>query len=56
MGKQVVAEVEEKIKRLAYPRGYSIRPVLIHVNGVTQGVIESGHFDKIIDFSEFFKP
>ncbi len=53
VGKQVVAEVEEKTKRLAYPKGYSIRPVLIHVNGVTQGVIESGYFDKIIDFSEF---
>lgn len=55
VGKQVVTEVKEKINRLAYPKGYSIRPVLIHVNGVTQGVLESDFFDKIIDFSEFLK-
>ncbi len=55
VGKQVVADVEEKIKRLTYPKGYTVRPVLIHVNGVTQGVIESSLFDKIIDFSEFLK-
>jgi hypothetical protein len=55
VGKQVVTDVEEKIKRLSYPKGYSIRPILIHVNGVTQGVVESDLFDKIIDFSEFLK-
>jgi hypothetical protein len=55
VGKQVISEVEEKINRLTYPKGYSIRPVLIHVNGVTHGVIESGYFDKVIDFSEFLK-
>lgn len=55
VGKRVISEVEEKIKRLKYPKGYSIRPVLIHVNGVTQGVKESELFDKIIDFSDFLK-
>lgn len=55
VGKQVVETVEEKIKRLTYPKGYTIRPILIHVNGVTQAVKESGLFDKIIDFSEFLK-
>ncbi len=54
-GKQVVNDVKNKIERLSYPKGYSIRPVLIHVNGVTQGVLETQAFDKIIDFSEFLK-
>lgn len=53
VGKSVVDEVEEKIKRLVYPKGYTVRPVLIHVNGVKQSVRESALFDKIIDFSEF---
>ena len=55
VGKQVVEEVEEKIHRLTYPKGYTVRPILIHVNGVTQSVIESSLFDKIIDLSEFLK-
>lgn len=50
----VVKEVEEKINKLAIPRGCSIRPVLIHVNGITQGILESELFDQIIDFSELF--
>lgn len=54
VGRLVVGEVEEKIKRLSYPKGYTVRPILIHVNGVTQGVLESDLFDKIIDFSDFF--
>ena len=49
----VVDEVEEKIKRLSFPRGYSIRPILIHVNGVSRGVIESELFSEIVDFSDF---
>ena len=48
--KQIVREVQEKIQRLALPRGSSIRPVLIHVNGVSSGVLEEDFFDHIIDF------
>lgn len=35
-----------------YPKGFSCRPVLIHVNGVSQDVIESDFFSNIIDFSQ----
>jgi hypothetical protein len=55
VNKQVVQDVQTKIERLAYPKGYSIRPILIHVNGVTQGVKESGFFDKIIDFNDLLR-
>jgi AAA+ ATPase superfamily predicted ATPase len=55
LNKSVVNEVEEKMKRISIPQGYSIRPVLIHVNGVSQSVIESGLFSHVIDFSEFFQ-
>jgi hypothetical protein len=55
IGMSVIDQMQEKIKRLVYPKGYSIWPVLIHVNGVTEGVCQSGFFSKIIDFGEFLK-
>ena len=53
VGKHVINEMEEKIRRLHTPRQFSIRPVLIHVNDVTDSVIECGYFSNIINFSEF---
>lgn len=48
----IISEMQRKIESLKYPKGYSCRPVLIHVNGVTKEVIESDYFASIIDFSE----
>ncbi len=55
VGKEVIEQVEEKLRRLQLPRGFSCRPVLIHVNGVSEDVIDSGYFARIIDFSELLK-
>lgn len=55
VGTEVIEEVEEKLRRLQLPRGFSCRPVLIHVNGVTEEVMDSGYFARIIDFSELLK-
>lgn len=52
IGMEVTEEVEEKLCRLKLPRGFSVRPVLIHVNGVTEDVVDSGYFARVIDFSE----
>lgn len=49
-----VEEMEKKIENLSFPKGFSIRPVLIHVNGVSQAVKESEVFNEIVDFSQFF--
>lgn len=49
----IIEEIEEKIKRLILPRGFSIRPVLIHVNGVNESVEDAEYFSHIIDFSQF---
>lgn len=46
--------MEEKRKRLVIPRHFSIRPVLIHVNGVEESVLDEGFFDQIIDFGQLF--
>ena len=48
----VIKDVEKKIDRLAIPRNMSCRPVLIHVNGVTDEVLEQQYFAHIIDFSQ----
>lgn len=51
IGAEVIKEVNQKIERLLKPKGFSCRPVLIHVNGISDEVIESSFFDSIIDFS-----
>ena len=50
--KSVIDEVKQKIKSLALPKNMSIRPVLIHVNGVDESVLESDFFASIIDFND----
>jgi hypothetical protein len=51
----VIEEMEKKIKNLSVPKRFSIRPVLIHVNGISQSVKESEMFSDIVDFSKFFE-
>lgn len=48
----VIDEVQEKIRKIRLPRNSSIRPVLIHVNGVCDTVCDSDFFSSIIDFSQ----
>ena len=50
----VIAEMEKKIESLTAPKGVSVRPVLIHVNGVSQAIREGDVFNDIVDFSQFF--
>jgi len=51
----VIEEMEKKIATISLPKGFSIRTVLIHVNGVSPAVMEHELFDEIIDFSKFFE-
>ena len=51
----IISEMQEKIKRLKLPKRFSIRPLLIHVNGVREDVIDSRYFSAIIDFGELLK-
>lgn len=53
IGCEVIDEVQQKIERLNRPRGISCRPVLIHVNGVSEDLVDRDYFASIIDFSEF---
>ena len=48
---QVIDEVKQKIAALGVKSNFSVRPVLIHCNSVSEAVLESGFFAKIIDFA-----
>lgn len=50
---EIVQELQKKLEALKTPKHISRRSVLIHVNGVSDSVIESQFFSNIIDFSQF---
>ncbi|MFA6037354.1 MAG: ATP-binding protein [Legionellales bacterium] len=52
LGRDIVNEVSNKISAITIPKHFSYRPVLIHVNGVSDEVIESDFFSTIIDFGQ----
>jgi len=52
----VVKEMQAKIEAIKAPKGFSYRPVLIHVNGVSEDLIDSDYFSTIIDISELLNP
>lgn len=51
----IIDEVKKKMKSLVLPKRISLRPVLIHVNGVNQEVKDSGFFSSIIDFANLLE-
>ena len=48
----IVYEIQSKIDALQHRKRFSCRPVLIHVNGVTDDVRDSDFFARIIDIKE----
>lgn len=50
IGREVIAEVEEKIAKLATPRNKSARPVLVYEGELAPSVETEGFFDSIIPF------
>lgn len=53
IGIEIIESVEKKIQALRVPKGFSIRPVLIFVNGVMEEVIDRAYFSNIIDATTF---
>ncbi len=56
IGLEVIKEVEQKIEKIDRPKHHSVRPVLIHVNGVKNSLLEKNFFSHVIDFGEFLEP
>lgn len=55
VGIRVIEEIKAKIKALNLPKNFSYRPILIHVNGVEDALLESEFFANIIDFGSLLE-
>ena len=55
LGYEIIREVKKKIENLVVPKAYTCLPVLIHVNGVKQEVVDDDYFVKIINFGDVFQ-
>lgn len=53
IGSEVIAEVKSKMEKMKTPKQFSFRPVLVHVNGVTDDLIESDYFSQIVRMDQF---
>ena len=52
LGKDIITEMQERIKRLSRPKNFSLRPVLIHAGELDTDVEEADYFVKIIDLTQ----
>lgn len=49
---EIITDMEEKIKALKIPRGFSSLPVLVHLSGVSDGVATASYFYRIVDLGD----
>jgi len=54
-GRAEYNEVRTKIEALTHRKKFSIRPILIQVNGVTDAILESEFFARIIDIGQLLQ-
>ena len=54
-GTEVIKGMRKKIGALQLPRGYSVRTVLIHVNGMMDDLKNEDFFSHSIDFAQLLK-
>lgn len=50
--KDVIQNVQDKIRRLKAPRDLSVRPVLIYAGKVASGIAEEDYFDRCVSFAD----
>ena len=55
IGRDIIHQMKEKIARMNLPAGYTCLPVLSVASGVTQSVLESDFFVKIIDLKSLLE-
>lgn len=55
IGLEIIDEMKAKIDKIAIPKHFSRLPVLIHVGGVHEEVVESGYFAHTIDFGQLLQ-
>jgi hypothetical protein len=50
---EVVNQVKEKIKHMTAPKNFSIIPVLIHANGISESLEGTQFFPYILNITDF---
>ncbi|MFI5343665.1 MAG: hypothetical protein ACHQUC_05530 [Chlamydiales bacterium] len=52
LGLEVIDEMKTKIAALAIPKGFGISPVLLHLGPVSDALLSSRYFYRIVDIAE----
>lgn len=52
---QIISKMEEKIKLLTIPRGYTVERALITVGGADEALVESKYFDHILELKDYWR-
>ncbi len=55
IGLEIVEEMKEKLNNLDTPRHSKINPVLIYINGISDGLIEKNYFYRMIDLNNWLE-
>ncbi len=52
----IISEMQDKLNRFSTPRDHSIVPVLFHIGGVSDAVIDHDYFYRIVDLASLVAP
>lgn len=52
LGLEVIDSIKEKIQRLTLPRGFGICPILLHLGPVSDALLDSRYFYRIVDIAD----
>ena len=52
LGLEVIEEMKSKIASLALPKGFGVSPVLLHLGPISDALLKSRYFYRIIDIAE----
>jgi len=53
LGSEVIDAMKDKIASLVVPKGFGISPILFHLGPVSDALLSSGYFYRIIDIADF---
>jgi uncharacterized protein len=52
LGQEVIEAMQVKISSLSLPKGFGVSPVLLHLGPVSDGILSSSYFYRVIDIAE----
>jgi AAA+ ATPase superfamily predicted ATPase len=55
IGSEITSEMQDRISVLKVPRGFASVPVLFHLSGVSDSVVTSSYFYRIVDIVDFLE-